>query len=111
MTLRLAPPYVDEPRAKVKSPGWYRLPSTAWLGAEILLTGLVVTVLIMDLALSWVLLLVGLVITASALVTAIVEISRHRKPVASVTNLILSLVLNPYLVVGYLVSLGVLDFG
>ena len=113
MTLRLGPPYLDEPRAKVPPPGWHRLPSTAWLSADILLTGLFVALLGMDGHAIWVLVvgLIAFVAAAVSVVTSIVEIRRHRKPVVSTVNLILSLAVNPYMVAGYLVKLGILDFG
>lgn len=115
MTILPGPPYVQERRVKVKSPGWHRLPSTAWFIADAVLTVGAATLLVIDDRQTfWALLVVGLIAFVAAVgtfVSAITEISRHRKPVASVINLILSLLINPYVVAGHLVSLRVLDFG
>lgn len=100
---------------KVKSPSWHRTRSTLWLLVDIVLTAATVTLLVLDGANSFLVQLgLGLVASVAAVVTlviAILEISRHRRPLSSVINLILSLLINPYTVVGYLVWFGLLDLG
>jgi hypothetical protein len=112
MTVQFGPPYLESP-LKDGSPGWHRLPSTAWLGADILLTGVFAAQLTSGAHAIW---SIGIgigafVATAVSSGTSILEISRYRRPVWSVINLLLSLVVNPYTTVGLLVALGVLDFG
>lgn len=105
--------HVNERPLKVISRPWFRLLSTAWLGASLLFTGILVALLAMDV--SGPLLLISCLIEALiigfTLSTASQEISRHRKPGASIANIVVCLLTNPYFVVGFLVQAGALDFG
>ncbi len=83
------------------------------LFANILLTGIFVAVLIVDIHTPWALFigLLAFVVAAALFVTSILDLLRYSKPVAAIVNLVLSVLINPCMVMAYLVGFRVLDFG
>jgi len=113
MTSDLEPPVFASIDVRERSPRWYRLPSSAWLVANVAAQVLLVAALVSGMTPLVVIgVAVGAVVTAiGTLVTAVREASRYRGTGASVVNGIMAMAGNPYLMFGALVQLGVLDFG
>jgi hypothetical protein len=104
---------MDESRARIRAPAWHRLPGTALLASNVLFTGAVVVTLVVNAPAPWTLItgLVALGSTAASLVASVREIVRYAEPMLPSVNLVAAVLSNPYMVAGYLVGFGVLDFG
>ena len=98
---------------RARSPRWHRLPSTAWLVGNAVAEGLLVAALVSPVTavLTFAAVLIAVIASIGSVVAAILEVLAYRKPGASITNGALALALNPYVVTGVLVNLGILDFG
>jgi len=96
-----------------RSPRWYRLWSSALLVANVVAEVLLVAALVSDAA---TLIVIGAAVGAAVVaigtvIAAVMEGLRYRGAGASTFNGIMAVIGNPYLVLGALVNLGVLDFG
>lgn len=113
MTVPLGPPYIEDAREKLPSPPWHRLRSALWLAANVVLTSTSALLLVSDVISVWALIvgLVAILVAAGGFVASIRDAIRFARPVLPLSNLTASVLINPYMLAGYLVGLGILDFG
>lgn len=114
MTRHVAPPLFHQLREKSRSPRWYRLRSTIFLGAHVVATALFVFVAVgrpEERPLFNITAAMAMLAAGATFITACAEMRDHRRPVASVFNAIAAAIINPFVALGTLVNAGVLDFG